>query len=149
MENKKSNNIHPITFFEDLREGMSAEYTRLVTQRDIELFAELTGDNNPIHLDSNFAESSIFKGRIAHGMLIASFISTVIGTRMPGSGCIYLDQSLRFLSPLQPGERVTASAKVIELHTKKCRATFQTICRVDARILIDGTALIQIPSRKL
>ncbi|MBE03965.1 MAG: (R)-hydratase [Gammaproteobacteria bacterium] len=149
MEAEKLQNIHPVTFFEDLREGMSAEYTRLVTQQEIEMFAELTGDKNPIHLDPSFAEKSIFKTRIAHGMLIGSFISTVIGTRMPGPGCIYLSQSLNFMSPARAGEKVTAMAQVMELHPKKYRATFKTVCKVNTRILLDGTALIQVPSRKL
>ena len=83
------------------------------------------------------------------GQVFGSFISTVIGTRMPGPGCIYLSQSLNFMSPARAGEKVTAMAQVMELHPKKYRATFKTVCKVNTRILLDGTALIQVPSRKL
>ena len=137
----------PACFFEDLREGMSAEYRRVVTQRDVELFAQVSGDDNPLHLDADYAAGTVFKGRIAHGLLTASYISTVIGTRMPGPGCIYVSQNFRFKAPVRAGDEVVARATVTELHPDKCRATFRTTCSVGERIVLDGEALIQVPSR--
>jgi len=136
-----------VIYFEDLREGMSAEYRRTVTQRDVELFAQVSGDNNPLHLDESYAKGTMFKGRIAHGMLTASYISTVIGTRMPGPGCIYLGQSFRFKAPVRAGDEVVAKVTVTELQPEKCRATFRTTCSVGERVVLDGEALIQVPSR--
>ena len=142
-----SSDHHPITYFEDLREGMSAEYKKFVTQRDIELFAELSGDDNPIHLDEDYAKKTIFKRRVAHGLLTASFISAVIGGKLPGPGCIYISQSLNFRSALYAGDEVVAQAKVLELHPERYRATFCTSCKVGSRTILEGEALIQVPSR--
>lgn len=136
-----------VCYFEDLREGMSAEYSRTVTQRDVERFAQVSGDDNPLHLDESYAKETIFKGRIAHGMLTASYISTVIGTRMPGPGCIYLGQSFRFRAPVRAGDEVVAKVTAIELQPAKCRATFRTTCSVGEKVVLDGEALIQVPSR--
>ena len=99
-------------FFEDLEIGMSADFRRVIGEDEMRLFADLTGDDNPLHFDDDFAEQSRFGGRIVHGMCTAALISTVIGTRMPGPGCIYLSQSLRFTAPVRPGDEVVARAGV-------------------------------------
>jgi 3-hydroxybutyryl-CoA dehydratase len=133
--------------FEDLEVGMAAEYTREVTQAGIGAFAELSGDVNPLHLDDDFARTTMFKGCIAHGILIASYISTVIGTKLPGPGCIYVTQELKFRAPVRPGDRVTARVTVAELIPEKRRVRLETICAVGERVVIDGEALVIVPSR--
>ena len=99
-------------YLEDLETGMTAVYAKTVTEADIVMFAGISGDTNPVHLDALFAEQTPFKGRIAHGMLAASFISTVLGTKLPGPGCIYLGQSLKFRAPVKAGDTVTARVTV-------------------------------------
>lgn len=132
---------------EDLAPGMSASFARSVTEADIVQFATLTGDTNPVHLDQAYAEQTPFKGRIAHGMLSAAFISTVFGTRLPGAGCIYLSQSLRFRAPVKIGDRVEASVTVTAIDPVKRRVTFQTLCKVGDTTVVDGEAQLLVPSR--
>lgn len=134
-------------FIEDLSPGMSASYARAVTEADIVQFAELTGDTNPVHLDQAYAETTPFKGRIAHGMLSAAFISTVFGTRLPGAGCIYLSQSLRFRAPVKIGDRVEATVTVMAVDPVKRRVTFQTLCKVGDTVVVDGEAQLLVPAR--
>ena len=134
-------------FFEDLKIGMSAEYGRIINDEEMRLFADLTGDDNPLHFDDDFAEQSRFGGRIVHGMCTAALISTVIGTRMPGPGCIYLSQSLRFTAPVRPGDEVVARAVVDRLIPERRRVEFETTCSVGERIVLSGRALAQVPSR--
>lgn len=134
-------------FFEDLAEGMSASYAKTVTDADITLFAGVSGDTNPVHIDDEFARETMFKGRIAHGMLSASFISTVFGTRLPGPGCIYLSQSLRFKAPVRPGDTVTARVTVAELKPERRQVRFDCVCLVDGKTVLDGEALILVPAR--
>jgi 3-hydroxybutyryl-CoA dehydratase len=93
---------------EDIEVGMSASYSKTVTEADILLFSGVSGDTNPVHLDQEFAAATMFKGRIAHGMLSASLLSTVFGTKLPGPGCIYLTQNLRFKAPVRAGDTVLA-----------------------------------------
>lgn len=133
--------------FEDLKVGMAAEYAREVTRAGIGAFAELSGDVNPLHLDDDFARATMFKGCIAHGILVASYISTVIGTKLPGAGCIYVTQELKFRAPVRPGDRVTARVTVAELIPEKRRVRLETICAVGERVVIDGEALVIVPSR--
>lgn len=134
-------------FFEDLKPGMSAVYVKTVTDADVVGFAEVSGDHNPIHLDEEFAKTTRFGGRIAHGLLTASFISTVIGTQLPGPGSIYLSQDLKFLAPVRIGDEVTVEVKVKELFPEKKRAVFETVCRVGETVVIKGEALALVPSR--
>jgi 3-hydroxybutyryl-CoA dehydratase len=134
-------------YFEDLAEGMSASYAKTVTEADIILFAGISGDTNPVHLNEEFAAATMFKGRIAHGMLSASFISTVFGTRLPGPGCIYMSQSLRFKAPVRAGDTVTARVTVAELKPEKKQARFDCVCLVNGKAVLDGEALILVPSR--
>ncbi|MDA0228964.1 MAG: MaoC family dehydratase [Proteobacteria bacterium] len=133
--------------FEDLEIGMRGEYRRRISQADVEHFAEVSGDVNPLHLDPAFAERTIFKGPIVHGMYTAAMISTVIGTRLPGPGCIYMSQNLRFLAPVRVGEEVVASATVIELIPEKRRARLETLCQVGEIEVVRGEALILVPTR--
>lgn len=133
---------------EDLSVGMSASYAKTVTDEDIVRFADISGDMNPVHLDQAYAEKTMFKGRIAHGMLSAAFISTVFGTRLPGAGCIYLSQSLRFKAPVKIGETVEATVTVTAIDAEKRRVTFQTVCRVGDKVVVDGEALLMVPSRE-
>ena len=134
-------------FFEDLEIGMSADFRRVIGEDEMRLFADLTGDDNPLHFDDDFAEQSRFGGRIVHGMCTAALISTVIGTRMPGPGCIYLSQSLRFTAPVRPGDEVVARAVVDRLIPERRRVEFETTCSVGDQIVLSGRALAQVPSR--
>jgi 3-hydroxybutyryl-CoA dehydratase len=134
--------------FEDLSVGMSAKFIKTIEERDVVLFAEISGDTNPIHLDEDFAARSAFGGRIAHGMLTAGLISTVIGTVLPGPGAIYLGQNLRFKAPVRLGDRVEAEVTVTELDATRNRASFATSCRVGDTVVLDGDALIMVPSKE-
>ena len=133
--------------FEDLEVGMRGEYRRVISQADVELFARVSGDVNPLHLDEAFAGRTMFEGRIVHGMYSAAMISTVIGTRLPGPGCVYMSQNLRFLAPVRAGDEVVASAEVIELFDAKRRARMETLCRVGDTLVVSGEALILVPTR--
>lgn len=139
--------IAPGHFIEDLSVGQSASYTKTVTEADIVKFAEVSGDNNPVHLDEAFAQSTMFKGRIAHGMLSAGFISTVIGTKLPGSGTIYMSQTLRFKAPVRIGDTVTATCTITEIIAEKRRAVLNTVCKVGDTVVIEGEALVMVPAR--
>lgn len=132
---------------EDLAVGQSASFTKTVTEADIVRFAEVSGDNNPVHLDEAFAQTTMFKGRIAHGMLSAGFISTVIGTKLPGSGTIYMSQTLRFKAPVRIGDTVTATCTITEIIPEKRRAVLSTICKVGDTVVIEGEALVMVPAR--
>jgi 3-hydroxybutyryl-CoA dehydratase len=134
-------------YLEDLETGMTAIYAKTVTEADIVMFAGISGDTNPVHLDALFADQTTFKGRIAHGMLSASFISTVLGTRMPGPGCIYLSQSLKFHAPVKAGDTVTArvTLKDIDLETK--RIMLDTACSVGDTVVIEVEAVLIVNRR--
>lgn len=140
----------PNTTIDELELGMAAELTRAYDEWDIYTFAALTGDLNPAHVDQAFAEQTIFKGRIAHGMLTASLISAVVGTRLPGPGSIYLTQSLKFLRPVRVGDTVTARVAVIEIVKEKNLVTLQTTCADQkGERMLEGTALVMPPRAKL
>lgn len=135
-------------FLEDLSVGMSRSLKKTVTAEDVEKFAEVSGDYNPIHLDEDYAASATpFGGRIAHGMLTASFLSSMFGTRFPGLGCIYLSQSLRFKAPVRLGDAVTVTVTVAEINEEKARVTFDCVCSVGDKVVLDGQALLLVPSR--
>jgi 3-hydroxybutyryl-CoA dehydratase len=138
---------HPNFFFEDLREGMTDTYSRVMTDADLRAFADATGDDNPVHFDQAYAESTRFKGRICHGMLIASLISTVLGTRLPGPGTVYVSQSIRFKGPVRPGDEVVARVTVTKLIPEKKFVEFTTSCTVGGKVVIEGDAVGMIPSR--
>jgi len=134
-------------FFEDLTEGQSAEITKIVGAADVEAFAAVSGDNNPVHLDEAYARTTPFQGRIAHGMLSAAYISAVLGTRLPGPGAIYLSQSLRFRRPVKIGDPVVTRVTVQSLDTRRAHATLATVCRVDGKTVVDGEAVVMVPRR--
>lgn len=134
-------------YFEDLFVGMKGIYARTITETDIVMFAGISGDTNPMHLNEEYAKATPFGGRIAHGMLSACFITTVLGTRLPGPGCIYMSQNLRFRSPVRIGETVTTTVTVTGLVPEKRRAMLSTICTVGDRIVIDGEAMVMVPAR--
>ena len=133
---------------EDLEIGMVRSLTKEVTTRDIELFAEVSTDRNPVHLDDAYAADTIFEGRIAHGMLTAGLVSAVIGEQLPGHGTVYLGQSLKFLAPVRPGDVVTAEVEVLEIDYAKRRVTLDTRCLVDDKPVLKGQANVLAPSAK-
>jgi len=134
-------------FLEDLSVGQSAELTRTVSDGDLTAFAAVTGDDNPVHLDEAFAKTTSFGGRIAHGMLSAGYISAVIGTQLPGSGAIYLEQTLRFRRPVRIGDEVTARAEITAIDHDRARVTLATVCRVAGKAVVEGEATIMVPRR--
>ena len=136
-------------FFEELELGMTAAYARTIGPADLVMFAGISGDTNPMHLNEEYAAATMFEGTIAHGFLCSSFISTVIGTRLPGPGCVYVSQSLKFKAPVRPGDTVTARAKIIELDTGRNRAKLRTTCMVGSTVVIDGEAVVLVPRRAL
>lgn len=133
--------------FEDLEVGMSATFAKTITEADIVLFAGASGDNNAIHINDEFARTTPFGGRIAHGFLTASTISAAIANRLPGSGTIYISQQMKFVSPVRPGDTVHAEVTVIELIDGRCRVILKTICRVRDAIVVEGEAEVKTTSR--
>jgi 3-hydroxybutyryl-CoA dehydratase len=134
-------------YFEDLQIGQSASLGKTITEADILLYAAVSTDTNPIHIDADAAKHSIFGERIAHGMLTAGLISAVLGTRLPGPGSLYMRQSLRFAAPVKIGDTVKATVTVTALNVEKKRATLSTVCTVRDEVVIDGEAYVQVPSR--
>jgi len=108
--------------------GDSASYTKTFSEEDVRLYAGITGDHNSVHLDEEYARTTVFKGRVIHGMLTAGLISTVLGTILPGVGTIYLSQSLKFKAPVRIGDTVTATVRVVEIDREKERARLETVC---------------------
>lgn len=135
-------------FFEDLEVGMRASYRKTITATDIELFADLSGDDNPVHLCNDFAAATPFKERIAHGILTASLLSTVLGTKLPGPGCIYVSQSLNFRAPVRIGDQVVATAEISDLDEGRRRAIFTCRCDVGDTTVLDGEAVLFVPGRQ-
>ena len=133
--------------YEDLEVGMTATFAKTISEADIVLFAGASGDNNVVHVNEEFAQTTPFKGRIAHGMLTASVISAAIAGRLPGAGTIYLGQNLRFKAPVRPGETVQATVTVKELMAQKRRVMLSTVCTVGGRVVIDGDAVVMPTSR--
>lgn len=131
--------------FKDLKIGMSAVFSRTITETDLRNFSGVSGDTNPMHLNEEFARQTMFKGCIVHGFLSASLISTVIGTKLPGPGCIYVSQTLRFKAPVRVGDTVYAKATITELLPQKQRVVLDTICTVRDTAVIEGQAVVQIP----
>jgi len=132
---------------EDLEAGMSATFAKTITEADILLFAGTSGDNNAVHINEEFARTTPFKGRIAHGMLTASVISAAIAGRLPGPGTIYLGQNLRFKAPVRPGDTVHATVAVKELQADKSRVVLSTVCTVGGKVVIDGEAVVMATSQ--
>jgi 3-hydroxybutyryl-CoA dehydratase len=125
--------------------GMSASYAQTITEADITIFAGVSGDKNPAHVNEEYARESRFKRRIAHGMISASFFSGLLGTKLPGAGCVYTSQTLNFKRPVYIGETVTATVTVTEIDLKTRRVKFDTDCKVKKKIVIAGEAEVWIP----
>jgi 3-hydroxybutyryl-CoA dehydratase len=134
-------------YLEDLTVGMSAMFGKTVTEADIAGFAGVSGDTNPIHLHDGFARTTRFGQRIAHGMLSGSFISTVIGTKLPGPGAVYISQTLEFKAPVLIGETITAVATITAIDDKRRRVTLKTQCFNGDKVVIDGEAVVLVPRR--
>ena len=141
-------NLPPLRtlFFEDLSVGMTETLAKTVASSDVVGFAQLTGDRNPIHLSEHFAARTSFGKRIAHGLYTASLISAVLGTRLPGPGAIYISQTLNFRAPVKIGDTVTVTVTVAELMPEKSRARLACVCEVDGETVLDGEALVKVPS---
>lgn len=133
---------------EDIEIGMVRSIRKVVTDRDIELFAEVSTDRNPVHMDEDYARDTIFAGRIAHGMMTAGLVSAVIGEQLPGHGTVYLGQSLKFLAPVRPGDMVTAEVEVTAIDYAKRRVTMETRCLVEGKKVLIGEATVLAPSGK-
>jgi len=137
-----------VSAYEEFEVGMSASYAKTVTDADIVLFAGISGDINPVHLNQEFAADTMFEGRIAHGLLTASFISTVLGVMLPGPGGIYLRQELNFKAPVRAGDTVNAQVTITELIPEKRRVILETVCTVEDKVVLNGMAHVYIPPEK-
>ena len=142
---KEANELLHGLYFEDIEEGMKDAYAKTITNADIITFAGISGDTNPVHLNHEFASETMFEGQIAHGMLTASFISTVIGTKLPGPGSIYVSQNLRFKAPVKVGDTVTATCTVRKKIPEKHMIEMETVCSVGGKPVLDGDATILVP----
>ena len=142
------NVIRGTVCIEDIEIGMTRQLKKIVTDRDIEMFAEVSTDHNPVHLNEDYANETIFGGRIAHGMLTAGLISAVIGEQLPGHGTVYLGQTLKFLRPVRPGDQVTTQVEVINIDLGRGQVRLNTYCLVDGKKVLDGKATVLAPSRK-
>ena len=133
---------------QELKVGDSAQISKTITETDINDFAKVTGDFNPVHLDQAYAEKTIFKGRIAHGLLSVGLFSSILGNILPGHGTIYLSQEAKFLAPVRIGDTITAKVEVLELNAERNRVRFKTVCtNQDGKVVIDGVAWGMPPVR--
>jgi 3-hydroxybutyryl-CoA dehydratase len=132
-------------FIEDMTVGLARSMSKVIGLHEIALFAEVSEDRNPVHMDEDHAKTTIFKGRIAHGMLSASLFSAVIGERLPGHGTIYLSQNLRFTAPVRPGDEVTVTVTVSEINLAKGRVSLDCVAKVGDTVVIKGDALVLAP----
>ncbi len=142
------NNPRGTICIEDIEMGMTRYIRKIITDRDIEQFAEISTDHNPVHLDDGYARDTIFEGRIAHGMLTAGLISAVIGEQLPGHGTIYMSQNLKFLAPVRPGDLVHAEVRVVDMVIDKRRVKLDCRCEVNGKNVLVGEAMVLAPSRK-
>lgn len=134
-------------YFEDLRTGMNASFSKTLTEADVVLFAGLSGDINPSHINEEFSKTTRMKTRVVHGALTSSLISAVLGTKLPGPGCLYVSQQSNFRAPVRIGDTVTAEITLTRLLPEKNFAEFETTCQVGETTVLDGTALAWVPSR--
>jgi len=134
-------------YIDDLTIGMERSLSKVIGDREINMFAELSTDHNPVHLDDEYAKNTMFKGRIAHGMLTAGLISAIIGEQLPGHGTVYLKQNLTFTAPVRPDDLVIATVKVMKIDLAKRRVTLECQCSVGDTIVLKGEALVLAPSR--
>lgn len=134
-------------YFEDLSVGQEASSSNTVTADVIRAFADVSGDRNPVHVDADYAATTMFKERIAHGMLAAAYISAVFGMQLPGPGAIYISQTLNFKAPVKIGDVVVTTVKVAELIPEKKRAKFECVCSVGGKPVVQGEAVLMVPTR--
>lgn len=134
---------------DELALGDRAEFSKTISESDVYRYAELTGDNNPAHVDEAYARTTFFKTRIAHGMLVGGLISTILGSRLPGFGTIYLRQELNFVAPVHLGDTITASAEVVEIIREKNRVRLKTLCtNQDGLVVVEGQAVVSPPKAR-
>jgi 3-hydroxybutyryl-CoA dehydratase len=136
-----------VLYFEDLSIGQSAEIAREVTFADIEAFAQVSGDFNPVHLDADYAATTPFGERIAHGMLAGAFISAVMASKLPGPGAVYRSQSMKFRRPVKIGDVVVARATITALDERRGVVTLETLCLVGDVTVVEGEATVIAPRR--
>ena len=134
-------------YFEDLFVGQSASFSKTITEADIVLFSGVSGDFNPIHVNEEYAKTTMFKARIAHGMISGAFISSVLGMKLPGPGCIYVSQSMKFKAPVFIGDTVKALVEVVGLVPERKFVNFKTTCWVHSKLVVDGEATLMVPSK--
>lgn len=134
-------------YLEDLSIGMTSSFEKTITDKDIQAFAAITGDTNPVHLDDEYAAATPFKARIAHGMMSAGLISTVLGTQLPGPGCIYLDQQIKFRAPVFIQDTVVATVTIEDINQRRGRVTLKTQCFVNDKLVADGTASMMVDKK--
>jgi 3-hydroxybutyryl-CoA dehydratase len=142
-----SNTYYPLPL-EEIKIGMEASYSQTITDADVKAYSGFSGDKNPVHMDDDYASYSKFGRRIAHGMISSSFFSALFGTRLPGHGCVYVSQSLKFKKPVYLDETVTASVTVSSIDLERRRVFFKTVCKVNNKIVIDGEAELFVPLPK-
>lgn len=134
-------------YLDELEVGQTAIYTKTVTDADIVLFAGISGDTNPLHMNSEFASGTRFEGRVVHGMITASFISACIGTKLPGPGCIYMAQNIHWTAPVRPGDTVVARVTITDINRDKERVELETVCMVGDEVVLEGDCLVKVPTR--
>ena len=133
-------------YYEDLKPGQSASMEKTVTEKDVQAFAEATGDFNPLHFDEDYARDTIFRGRVAHGALSIGFISAVIGMKLPGEGTIFVSAKTDFKAPVRIGDHVVTTCTVREIHERR-RVVLDCVCTVDGKTVVTGEALVLAPKR--
>jgi 3-hydroxybutyryl-CoA dehydratase len=133
-------------YYEDLVLGQSASMEKTVTERDVQIFGEATGDLNPVHFDEDYARSTIFRGRVAHGALSIGFISAVVGTKLPGPGTIFVSARTDFKAPVRIGDTVVTTCTVKEIRERR-QVVLDCLCTVDGKIVVTGEALVLAPKR--
>jgi 3-hydroxybutyryl-CoA dehydratase len=133
-------------YFEDIKPGLSGSFTKTVSERDVELFGEASGDRNPVHFDEAYAKNTVFKGRVAHGVLSVSYISALLGTQMPGPGTIFLSATVHFKAPVRIGDTVVTTCTVREVSERR-RVRLDCVCKVGDTIVVEGEALVMAPMR--
>jgi 3-hydroxybutyryl-CoA dehydratase len=132
---------------DDLQPGMSETFTKQVTEEDVALFGRVSGDMNPVHFDEEFAKKTIFRGRIVHGALVLSFLSTILGVKMPGPGTVVLNLAISFKAPVRIGETITAVCTVKEVRSRM-QVVIDCVCKVGDKVVAEGEALIMPPMKR-
>ena len=135
-------------YIDELKAGMTGVYVRTVTETDIVQYSQISGDDNPVHVNEEFAKQTVFKGRIAHGMLTCGYISAVLGTKLPGPGCAYLNQNLNFRAPVRIGDTVQTRVTIDEVNTDSNTVVCEIVCSIGEKVVIDGSATLWVPNRR-